>query len=68
MNISTIQNTLGVKKVELVKSGWNQIEVVRGLKNLKTEVNLFLKNQKICSTVKRLSSLLIEQPEEQEVA
>ena len=41
---------------------------MHGLKNLKTEANFFLKNQKICSMVKRLSGLIIKQPEEQEVA
>ena len=44
-----------------------EIEDMHGLKNLKTEANSFLKIQKICSTVNRLSDLLIKQPEEQEV-
>ena len=37
-------------------------------KKPKNQGNIFLKNQKICSTVKQLSGLLIKQPKEQEVA
>ena len=44
------------------------VVLLEDMRGLKTEANLFLKNQKICSTVKRLSGLLIKQPEEQEVA